>query len=152
MLSEKPIGHNPKCDKSNILVLVALGAIALMLILTFVPWFKLSDSGLSISRVGITTWYGIFACIFTIVAAVGVLYNHRALAFGSAIICVIMAVIGLIVYPSLSHEGIPIEADVVKETAKNISHSRLGNIFFLIASLVTAGATFLLAKGKEIKK
>lgn len=147
-------------DKSNKLALVAMCAIVLMAILVFLPWFRIShevgDVTTTLSRLGITTWYGIFAFIFTIVAAVGVLYNHRALAFWAAVICVILAIIGLVIVPSLSALGVTIKADVVKEMIKSggeeITVSRLFNVFYLIAAVVTAGCTYMLAMGKEIKK
>lgn len=147
--------RKPVVDKSNTVALVALCAAVLGVIFVFLPWFSLSGHGESVSRSGITLWYGIFGFIFTAVAVVGVLYKQNALAFWAAVLCVILGLIGWFSVPSLTQDGKSLTADEVKiaiEVGKflGVKAGHIGAILFTITGLVTAACTFMLATGKKV--
>lgn len=152
----------PQLDKNNILVLVALGGLALMFISLFLPWFRISGDGESVSRLGITMWNGILGFIFVVVAAGSILYNHRALALWAAAICIILAFFGFGAIPALTVEGESLtseEVEALLELSKlskafggdGISVSRIGVIFFFIGSLAATASSFMLATDTKLK-
>ncbi len=148
--------RKPVVDKNNTVALVALCAAVLGVIFVFLPWFSLSGHGESVSRLGISLWYGIFGFIFAAVAVAGVLYKQNALAFWAAVLCVILGLIGWFSVPSLTQDGKSLTADEVKvaiEVGKliGVKAGHIGAILFTLAGLATAGSTFMLATGKKLK-
>lgn len=148
----------PQVDTKDIMGLVALVGAALMLIFVFLPWCTMSAEGESVSRLGITTWYGIFGLLFALVACAGVLYKHYAVTLWAAVLGVIFGIIGWCVIPSFTVDGVTVTGDQIKaalEMAKLASAfgakadimtlSHLGAILYLVASLVAGAGAFLKA-------
>ena len=61
--------------------LISAILVALMVIFVFLPWCSVSTIGVSGSRLGITTWYGIIGLIAALVALYGVLYEQKQFVF-----------------------------------------------------------------------
>ena len=57
--------------------IISIAIVALMLIFLFLPWTSATQSGVTVSRLGITTWYGIIGLISVAIAAYGVLYEQK---------------------------------------------------------------------------
>ncbi len=125
-------------------------ASVLMLVFVFLPWFSIQYEDGSAMRSGITLWYGILGFLVGLVAVASNLYNQKALGFWAAVLAVLFAVIGLIVYPSLTEDGVTLSGEKVKESIEmakmfevEIYVSRLGAIFYLLASLASGACSFL---------
>lgn len=151
--------QKPTFDKNNVVALVILAAFALMFISLFFPWFKMGSEDKSYTLGGFSQWYGIVGFLFIIVGVASVLYQHKALALWAAVICVILGIIGMTSWPSITEEGITISGELVKEsyeTAKKfgaeVSVSRIGAVIFFIGSLVASCGSFLFVTGKKLGK
>lgn len=139
----------PAVNTKDTLSLVAVIASAVMLITLFLPWFGISEEGLSMTKMGLATWTGIFALIGTLAALVGSLYNHKGLAFCGAALSALFALISLFCVFSLSMSVMGISREVPVEDVKRalqhggVSAVRWGAIFHLIAAAATAVVTYL---------
>ena len=143
--------RKPAIDKGNTVALIVLGAAVLGVIFVFLPWFSLSGDGGSASRLGITTWYGIFGFIFAAVAVAGTLYKQHALAFWAAVLCVLMGLVGWLTVPSLTVEGKELPSELIKLLLiePKVSAGHLGAILFMLSGLATGACSFMLATGKK---
>lgn len=138
-----------KVDTKDTMGLVMYAGAALMVIFTFFSWCTLTAGDASASKLGITTWYGIFAFICAAAAVVGVLYKHTTLTFTAATLGVLFAVLGIVLIPSLTFDGVTYNAEEIKELLKNNSKaslSHLGAILYLVATVATAAAYLKVTK------
>lgn len=149
----------PQFDATNIVKLVGIIASSLMLLFVFCPWFGVSEEGESVARLGITLWYGIFAFLTACVTAVCFLYDHKALAFLASVVCILLAIIGLLSWPDLNVEGMEMPGDLIKLGAKmarmageEVNIVRWGAIMYLLSALVTSAAAFANVLGFNFKK
>ena len=135
----------PQVDTKDTMNLVMLGGAALMVIFTFLSWCTYSEGGKSVSVLGITTWYGIFAFLCAAVALAGVLYKHTTLTFCAAVLGVLFGVLGMVLYSSCTVDGVTVDAKILKATveAGKASVSHLGAILYLVATVATAAAAYL---------
>lgn len=135
----------PQVDTKDTMNLVMLGGAALMVIFTFLSWCTYSEKGESVSVLGITTWYGIFAFLCAAIALAGVLYKHTTLTFCAAVLGVLFGVLGMVLYSSYTIDGVTVDAKLVKEAVEDgkCSVSHLGAILYLVATVATAGAAYL---------
>lgn len=139
----------PQFDTTNIVKLVGIIASVIMLIFVFCPWFGMSSGSESDVRLGITLWYGIFAFLTTCVVIASFLYDYKALAFWTSVVCILFAIIGLLSWPDLNVHGVEVPGDFIKistslaeQFGKKVSIVRWGAIMYLISSLVTGAAAF----------
>ena len=156
----------PQVDTKNIVALAGTVAAALMLIFVFCPWFGLEASATvkvaakaisgesadeSVTRLGITLWYGIIGFVAAVAALVGHLYNHKALAFCGGVLGALMGLLGMFMYASLSKDGVTIESEILKlGVASGLYETiRWGAILYFIVSLVAGGAAFLEINSKK---
>lgn len=150
-------------DKNNVLVFATLVALLLMLVSVFLNWFHLEVEtweDYEGSRMGITLWYGILGFILALIAAMGVLYNHNSLAFWATVICVVLAIIAMIDWPTVRLDDDlyslidkkSLEAHVDEyDNFEYEKGGRIGAILFLIGSVISAVCSYLLATGKKVK-
>lgn len=147
---------NPTVDTKNLFGVVALLASLLMVVFVFCPWFGISAEGETITRLGITLWYGIIGFIFTLATLCFSLYKHYNFAFFSSLVCVLMGILGMVCFASLSKDGVTVDGDLIKfsvKTAKamnvdvDIDVIRWGSIIYFISALVAAVGTFCAAVG-----
>ena len=146
----------PEVDTKNTLGMAGLVAAALMVVFVFLPWIGITGNviiaEISASSLGITTWYGILGFIFGLVAVAGALYKQHALAFCASACGVLMGILGLVCYASITYEGVTMTADEVKfaaEAEAGADVSRIGAILYLVAALVSAAAAYLTISKKE---
>lgn len=132
--------------------LISAVLVVLMLIFVFLPWTTLSNEVISIGRLGITTWYGIFGLLATAVAAYGVLYEQKQFVFCASVLGVIMGLIGMICFADVTYtvngKAITFTADVVKNL-KGASVGHIGAILFMLASAGSAAWSFLQIKNEK---
>lgn len=148
----------PEVDTNDTMSLLALGGAALMLIFVFLPWCTFnSDITMSVSRLGITTWYGVFGFLLALCAAAGTLYKHYTVTFAAAVCGVIFGLIGMTVVPSFTIFGQTLSGDMVKmgvEAAKAASIfgfgdsyiptlTHTGAVLFMLASIAAGAGAFL---------
>lgn len=149
-----------KIDTKDTFKLVALGGAALMLIFCFLPWISISATnhfGITGegSKLGITTWYGIFALIMALVAVVGMIYKHTSLTFCAAVLGIVFGLIGLLSFPEMTIKS-SVFGQTITETIKDkteweegikymksSSLSHLGAILYMVAAVVTAAGAYL---------
>lgn len=139
-----------KIDTKDTFKLVALAGAVLMLVFLFLSWTSITMSGTTGTKMGLATWYGIFALIMTLGAIVGILYNHNSLTFSCAVLAVVFGIIGMCSIPDMTVEGTAFTSDQVKalikaqkEAGKAVEVSHLGAILFTVASVVTAAGAYL---------
>ena len=151
----------PQVDTKNVCALATLAGAVLMLIFCFCPWFGLKnpEESETITRLGITLWYGIFGFIFALVTVAGTLYRQHALAFCASVLCLLMGLLGMVCWASLKQDGIEVDGDLLKDMVElgkafgaKISVVRWGAILYFISALVAAGGSFCSATGLELKK
>jgi purine-cytosine permease-like protein len=149
-----------KIDTKDTFKLVALAGAVLMLVFVFLPWTSINVTNPANitgegSKLGIATWYGVFALIMALVAVVGMLYKHTSLTFCAAVLGVIFGLIGLMSFPEMqitfAHKGKEITETIKNKEEweegikmmKSSSLSHLGAILFTVASVVTAAGAYL---------
>lgn len=144
--------------KDPMWLITAIGAV-LMLIFIFLPWFGISDEdSMSITRMGIAMWPGIFALIGTVAAIVGVLYNHDGLVFCGAVLSAVFALISLFLVFSLTLSAFGISrelpAELIKEGIQDgdLSTIRYGAILHLVVAVITGAAAYLKIAGIKVFK
>jgi hypothetical protein len=145
----------PNFDTKNNNVIPMLGAV-LMVVFVFFSWTTLTQGDEEATKLGITTWYGIFGFIMALGALVGVLYNHFSLTFTCAVLAIVFGIIGMVTLPDMEIEGVKMtskeiqeQIDALKEAKKaglpvklaEVSH--LGAILFTVASAVAALGAYL---------
>ena len=142
----------PEVDTKNTLGLAGLVAAGLMAIFVFLPWFGI----LFIDRSGITLWYGILGFIFALVAVAGVLYKQHGLTFCASVGGILMGLLGLICYASLTYEGQTQSAEEIKNMVEEASKhgadipiSRIGAILYFVAALASAAVAYFTINKKE---
>ena len=148
----------PKFNTNNPLNLVVALGVILMIVFLFLPWCKVSaPEGDDVTRMGITTWYGIFACVMTVVAIVGVLYDYPALVLCASVLGLIFGLVGVLTVPSMTSNGETLTGEEIKEMIEDMRKlkrydlydgpipviSHLGAILYMVASGVTAVAAYL---------
>ena len=137
---------NLKVDTKDYTALALFAGAALMLIFVFLPWATYADQVDSVSRLGITTWYGIFAFICAAAAVVGVLYNHTELALCAAVLALLFGILGVAIVPEMTYEGKTLTSERIKEALEKNSKASLthwGAYLYLVASVVTGAAAYL---------
>lgn len=137
---------NLKVDTKDYTALALFAGAALMLIFVFLPWATYADQVGSVSRLGITTWYGIFAFICAAAAVVGVLYNHTELALCAAVLALLFGILGVAIVPEMTYEGKTLTSERIKEALEKNSKASLthwGAYLYLVASVVTGAAAYL---------
>ena len=144
----------PEVDTKNTLGMAGLVAAALMVVFVFLPWIGITVNffiaEISASSLGITTWYGILGFIFGLVAVAGALYKQHALAFCASACGVLMGILGLVCYASITYEGVTMTADEVKLAAEaGADVNRIGAILYLVAALGSAAVAYLTISKKE---
>lgn len=149
----------PQFDTTDIVKLIGTAASVLMLIFVFCPWFGVADEGESVTRSGISLWYGILGLLAAVATIASFLYNHKALAVWTAVVGVIFAIIGLLSWPDLTVEGLEIPGDLLKmgaEAAKmegeKVDIISWGAIMYLLSALVAGAAAFANVIGFKINK
>lgn len=153
---------NPTVDTKNIFGVAALVASLLMVVFVFCPWFGMSAEGESVSRLGITLWYGILGFIFALATLCFSLYKHYNFAFFSSLVCVLMGILGMACYASLTIEGETIDAEYIKLAVKaakmagaelgvDVDVIRWGSILYFLSALVAAAGSFCAAVGLTCK-
>lgn len=153
---------NPTVDTKNIFGVAALVASLLMVVFVFCPWFGLAVEGESVSRLGITLWYGILGFIFALATLCFSLYKHYNFAFFSSLVCVLMGILGMACYASLSKDGETLNAEEIKlfvkaakmagaEIGKDFDVIRWGSILYFLSALVAAAGSFCAAIGLTCK-
>lgn len=132
--------------------IISIAIVALMLIFLFLPWTSATQSGVTVSRLGITTWYGIIGLISVAIAAYGVLYEQKQFVFCASVLAVVMGFIGMLCIPELSTtfngQEIKITAKTIKDL-EGVSVSHTGAILFMIASAGSAAWSFLQIKNEK---
>jgi hypothetical protein len=138
--------------------LIAAGGALLMIIFVFLPWCTYEINAFSASRIGITTWYGIFGFLLAVVALGGVLYNHYSLTFTAAVVGIIVAIIGMTVVPTIIMHGKPYTGSVIQALIADMEYkaarfgsrnfdvptlSHTGAILYLVATLVAGVGAYL---------
>lgn len=155
--------QKPEVNTKDILNIFALGLSVLMIIFTLLPWFGIEATWHGdheqCTRLGITTWYGIFAFIFTIVAGVAALYKQHSLAFCASVLCLLFGFIGLVSYTSLVMDDTYMTAAKIKSDLKiaelvgmDVNIIRYGAILYFIAALGSTAVNFLKATGVDVSK
>lgn len=156
----------PSVDTKNVWALGAILAAVLMVIFVFLPWFGLDIPFIGpVTRLGITLWYGIFGFIFALVAICSTLYMHYSLGFWASLLGVIMGLLGMICWASLTYDGDTQTAAELKEGVEafkslasglgskgEISTIRYGAILYFVSALVGVVANFFAATGIQLKK
>lgn len=149
----------PQFDTTDIVKLVGTAASALMLVFVFCPWFGIAEEGESITRLGITLWYGIFAFLAAAATLACNLYNHKALAVWTAVLGVVFAIIGLLSWPDLTFEGITMPGETIKMGAnlaklagEKVDIVSWGAVMYLISALVAGAAAFANVIDFKLKK
>lgn len=153
----------PQIDTKNIFALAGTIAAALMVVFVFCPWFGVEAGSLTrslasemgesadntVTRLGITLWYGIIGLIAAVAALVGNLYNQKPLAFWGGVLGALMGLLGLFMYASLTKDGETIEADMLKLAVSTgvMDTIRWGATLFFISSLVAAATAFANVMG-----
>lgn len=143
--------NKPCFDTKDKFHIAGLACAALLVIFCFTPWFTftatLGPVSESVSRLGISLWYGIFAFLGGAVALYGMLYKNYQFAFWGAVIALLMAFIGLFPVPSITDDGQTLDAYAVEKLLKEgkeiYSSSRVGAILALIASAGVGACAFL---------
>lgn len=144
----------PEVDTKDKLGFAGLVAAGVMVVFVFLPWIGISVdvffAEISASSLGITTWYGILGFIFALVAVAGALYKQHALTFCASACGVLMGILGLVCYASITYEGVTMTADEVKLAAEaGADVSRIGAILYLVAALASAAVSYLVISKKE---
>jgi glucan phosphoethanolaminetransferase (alkaline phosphatase superfamily) len=135
-----------KIDTKDPIGLALLGGAVLMLIFVFLPWTTVTNNGESVSKLGIVNWFGIFAFLCAAVAVAGVLYNHTELAFCAAVLAVLFGILGAVIVPDITENGITLTGEKIKkmvEANSKASISHWGAYLYLVASVVTGAAAYL---------
>lgn len=147
---KSPLATKPNLKELGDLLL-CLGTI-LMVVFLFVPWFKISQHGSSVTSGVFGSAWNIIGFILTIVALVGLLYDNAQLVFCAAALAAVCAVVSLLTYPSLTENGVTLNGDEVKTLVDTVKPevSRLGAILFLISSAAAAVGAYLKIAGKKI--
>jgi hypothetical protein len=145
-------------DTKDSFRLIALGGAILMVIFVFLPWCTYELKDYSTSRLGITTWYGIFGFLLAVVAVCGVLYKHYSLTFTASVLGIIIAIIGMTAVPSLIMHDKLIPGTAVKALVAEMEYkaakygsrnydvptlSHIGAILYLVATLVAGVGAYL---------
>lgn len=145
----------PEVDTKNTLGLAGLAAAGLMVVFVFLPWFGV-EFFVEVNRLGITLWYGILGFIFALAAVAGALYKQHALAFCASVGGVLMGLLGLICYASLTYNGHTESAQDIKEMVQGAAEwgmdvpvNRIGAILYLVAALGSAAVAYLTISKKE---
>ena len=138
---------NLKVDTKDYTGLALFAGAALMLVFVFLPWATYAYGDDSVSRLGITTWYGIFAFICAAAAVVGVLYNHTKLALCAAVLALLFGILGVAIVPDMTYEGKTFTGKEIKDAVEaskgKASLTHLGAYLYLVASVVTGAAAYL---------
>lgn len=149
---------NPTVDTKNIFGVAALVASLLMVVFVFCPWFGLAANGGVITRLGITLWYGILGFIFALATLCFSLYKHYNFAFFSSLVCVLMGILGMVCYASLTEDGVTVDAEYIKHgvkiakmAGKDFDIVRWGSILYFLSALVAAAGSFCAAVGLTCK-
>jgi hypothetical protein len=136
--------------------LISAALVVLMLVFVFLPWTSISNDGVSISRLGITTWYGVIGLISVAIAAYGVLYEQKQFVFCASVLAIVMGLIGTLciadVSTTINGKTITVTAESVKkakEVGSSISVGHIGAILFMVASAVSAVWSFLQIKNEK---
>lgn len=136
----------PEFDTKNTLGLAGIASAALMVVFVFLPWLSVAEG----SSLGITAWYGILGFIFALAACAGALYKQHALAFCASACGVLMGILGLVCYTSITYQGVTVSADLVKlAAAAGADVSRIGAILYLVAALASAAVSYLVISKEE---
>lgn len=133
----------PEVNFKDVMGLIALGGVATMLLCVFLPWCTVTYWDYSYDvYLGITTWYGIFAFLFTSAAAVALLYKHYALALWIIVTTLLFAIIGCFAIPG------DYTLDEIDWFVNLNMDSHLGAVLFLLSTLVAGVGAFFKAIGK----
>ena len=145
----------PALDTQNILALVGLAAAALMVVFVFLPWFGI-EFFVKVNRLGITLWSGIFGLIFGLAACAGSLYKQPSLTFCASAGGVLMGLLGMICYASLTYNGHTESASDIKEALDDASKwgmeinvNRIGAILYFIAAVASTAISYLAVTKKQ---
>lgn len=136
---------NLKVDTKDPIAIALLAGAALMLIFVFTPWATYTAFGVSASKYGLVTWYGLFGLICALAAVVGVLYKHTELAFCAAVLGVIFGLIGAVMVPSFTIALVEVPAERIKAAVATgrASVGHWGAYLYLVATVVTGVAAYL---------
>lgn len=136
--------------------LISAILVALMVIFVFLPWCSVSTIGVSGSRLGITTWYGIIGLIAALVALYGVLYEQKQFVFCGAALGVLFGLLGIFLWSDIEINttimGQTINQKVTKDMVENnplVSVGHIGAILYMISALCAAGWSFLQIKNEK---
>ncbi len=135
----------PEVDTKDTMNLVMLGGAALMVIFTFLSWCSFKEGAISCSKMGLATWYGIFAFLCALVAVAGVLYKHTTLTLCAAALGLVFGLLGVVMVPSISVGPLTMSGSDIKELAKatGVTISHTGAILYLVAAVATGAAAYL---------
>jgi predicted membrane protein len=143
VVEDKPMQESKPAPQSRLIAIF----VALMPICTLLPWTYVSASyyGITASRLGITTWYGIAGLVSSLVVAYGVLRKRRYLTFWASIFAVVMGVIGMFSYAPVTTTFMGREIQITADIADviNIEVTHPGAILFTIVAAYTATPSFL---------
>ena len=148
----------PQLDTKDKGGIVMLTAAIFMVVAVFMSWTEYNvtlydKQTYSESVTGISQWYGAFCLIFGLAAVVGILYNHKSLAFSAAILGIIFGLMLASQYPEAKIGQFTVNSEATwKELVRrpnvkfhHISHT--GQSSYFVASLVLAIMSF-----RRIKK
>ena len=152
----------PQFDTKNILFWVSIGTVALMAIFTLLPWFgthaRLFGETETATRLGITTWYGFMGLVFALTTGGATLYKQYGLAFCTSALCVLMGLLGLVCYTSLTNGGDTLDVEevrrsihLVKGLGGTVKIVRIGAVLYTLSALLSAGISLLSAIGYDIR-
>lgn len=152
----------PQFDTKNILFWSSIGTVALMAIFTLLPWFgthaTLFRETETTTRLGITTWYGFLGLVFALTTGGATLYKQYGLAFCTSALCLIMGLLGLVCYTSLTKSGDTLDVEevrrgihLVKGLGGTVKIIRIGAVLYFLTALVSTGVSLLSAIGYDIR-
>lgn len=152
----------PQFDTKNLLFWASMGMVTLMVIFTLLPWFgtyaTLFRESEATTRLGITTWYGLVALISALLTGGATLYKQYGIAFFTSALGVVMGLIGLVCYTSLTNGGDTLDVEevrrsihLVKGLGGTVKIIRIGAVLYTLAALLSAGISLLSAIGYDIR-
>ena len=141
----------PNIDTKNKMWLVMAAAVLLMVVFAFIPWQTVTAGSVSVSTLGVATWYGILGLVFALVVVYGVLYNQVKFVFCGAVLAALFGLLGCILIAGCSVDGESYDAAEIATGVKlagwKVSH--IGAILFLVASLAAGVVSYLQIKNEK---
>lgn len=99
----------PQVDTKNTKNLAMLVCAGLMLLFVFFAWLKITAYGGGVTyegtKLGIATWYGVFAFVCALAAVAGCVYKHTTLTFCAAALGILFGLIGMMSFPEITVEA-----------------------------------------------